>query len=166
MCEVNEREVVDKGGIDGNVLLLRGVVGQLIGNIHTPAVTAVHILQNGGFTVYEAGRQRCGDTRGLPAELPCVGLVKDETFRVAGGGDEASAIADAYGVGVVGALAAFALLQHLVVDVVARAALFQLVLGVHLDALAFLGYVGDVGLVAGLPVGIFVDLLVFRFAAR
>ena len=125
----------------------------------------MHVLQDGGETVDEARGHGGDDARGLPAEGARVGLVEDEALGVACGGYDASAVADAHGVGVVGAVGALARLQHFVVDVVADVALGLLVFGERLHALAELGNVGYVGVVALLPVGVVVGLQVFLLAA-
>ena len=125
----------------------------------------MHVLQGGGEAVDESYHLRGGHTRRLPAEGTDVGLVEDIALGVVGGGYEASAVADTHGVAIVGTLSARALFQHLVVDIVADVALSVLVLGEVLDALALGGDVGDVCLIACLPVGILVGLYVLLLAA-
>ena len=167
MAEVDERQVEDEGGVGGDAGLVRRAVTQLMGNVDAPAVARVHVEQGGRETFDEAGGRPCDGGRGLPAERPGEGLVEDIALGVVGGGDEASAVADAYGVGEEGAVGASpALFQHLVVDVVGGSALGLLVLGVVLQALILRRQRFHILFVALLPVGIFVGLFVSLFAAR
>ena len=124
MPEVDEGYIVDKGAVGRNRCLCVGAVGQLVGDVDTPAVAPVHVEERGAETLdgnaagAAAGKHELEDAGGLPAEIAGEGLLHESAVGVALNGHQPQLVATADGVVVERALSAAAAFEHLDVDVV------------------------------------------------